>query len=116
MLRRIEDKVEIDTNYITCAEYQLFIDEKRAAGENRQPDHWKSYRFPPGDARKPIAGVRATDAEEFCEWLTQQHAELGVKYRLPTSREVEENPASCCNYLSFTMGILSRSISKATSS
>ncbi|NES19512.1 MAG: hypothetical protein F6K41_11415, partial [Symploca sp. SIO3E6] len=52
-LVRIDDNVEIDLSYITCAEYHLFIDEKRQAGENRQPDHWKNYRFPPGDARKP---------------------------------------------------------------
>jgi hypothetical protein len=27
MLLRIDDHVEIDMSYITCAEYQLFIDE-----------------------------------------------------------------------------------------
>jgi len=92
-LLRLDESIDIDKSYITCAEYQLFIDEKRAAGENRQPDHWQGYRFPPGDAQKPILGVRARDAEEFCEWLTQKHAGLGVKYRLPTVIEVEENPA-----------------------
>ncbi|NEP11306.1 MAG: SUMF1/EgtB/PvdO family nonheme iron enzyme [Symploca sp. SIO2C1] len=93
-LVRIDENVEIDLNYITCAEYQLFIDEMRQAGKNRQPDHWIDYRFSPGDAQKPISGVRASDAEEFCEWLTQQHSALGFRYRLPTLVEAEENPAT----------------------
>ena len=91
-LLRIDENVEIDMSYITCAEYQLFIDEKLKAGEYRQPDHWTSYRFPTGDAKKPITGIRASDAEEFCEWLTQQQSALGFKYRLPTLAEVEEYP------------------------
>ncbi|NES19514.1 MAG: formylglycine-generating enzyme family protein [Symploca sp. SIO3E6] len=92
-LVRIDDHVEIDLSYITCAEYQLFIDEKRQAGVNRQPDHWQDYGFPLGDARKPITGVRASDAEEFCNWLTQQQSTLGFRYRLPTLAEAKENPA-----------------------
>jgi len=90
MLLRIDENVEIDMSYITCAEYQLFIDEKLKAGAHRQPDHWKSYRFPPGDAQKPITGVRSSDAKEFCEWLTQQQSAPIFKYRLPTLAEVEE--------------------------
>jgi hypothetical protein len=92
-LLRIDENVEIDMSYITCAEYQLFIDEKREAGKNCQPDHWKSYSFPRGDAKKPISGVRASDAEEFCEWLTQRYSTPGFKYRLPTLAEAEEHPA-----------------------
>ncbi|NET55997.1 MAG: SUMF1/EgtB/PvdO family nonheme iron enzyme [Symploca sp. SIO2E6] len=92
-LVRIEENVEIDLSYITCAEYQLFIDEKRQVGENRQPAHWPDYRFPSGNAREPITGVRASDAQEFCEWLTQ-HSVLGFRYRLPTLTEAEENPAT----------------------
>jgi len=55
-LVRIDNNVEIDRDYITCGEYQLFIDEMRPAGKNRQPDHWTAERFPPEDARKPITG------------------------------------------------------------
>ncbi|NET59986.1 MAG: SUMF1/EgtB/PvdO family nonheme iron enzyme [Symploca sp. SIO2E6] len=93
-LVRIKENVEIDLSYITCAEYQLFIDEMREVGKNRQPDYWQDYRFPPGDVRKPITGVRVSDAEEFCAWLTQQQSILGFRYRLPTLAEVEENPAT----------------------
>ncbi|MEH1841520.1 MAG: SUMF1/EgtB/PvdO family nonheme iron enzyme [Nostoc sp.] len=88
-LFQIEQNVAIDKSYITCSEYQLFIDEKLKVGEHRQPDHWTSYRFPPGDATKPVTGVRASDAEEFCEWLTQHNSTPGFKYRLPTLTEAE---------------------------
>jgi len=84
----IDEHVEIDLNYITCAEYQFFMNEKC------QPDHWKNYRFPPGDAQKPITGVRASDAEKFCQWLTQLHSNLGFRYRLPTLTEVEKYPVT----------------------
>ncbi len=94
MLLRIDDNVEIDMSYITCAEYQLFIDEKREAGKNCQPDHWTTDIFPRGYAKKPITGVRASNAEEFCEWLTQRDFVPGFKYRLPTLAEAKEYPAT----------------------
>ena len=92
-LLRIDNNLFIDKSYITCAEYQLFIDEKRELGESYQPEHWKGYRFPPGYAQKPITGIRASDAEKFCEWLTQKQSELGFRYRIPTLTEIEEHPA-----------------------
>ncbi|WP_414588538.1 hypothetical protein [Scytonema sp. PCC 10023] len=91
-LLRIDENAEIDMNYITCAEYQLFIDEKLISGEHRQPEHWTSDRFTPGEAKKPIVGVRASYAQEFCDWLTEQYSVLGFRYRLPTLTEVEEYP------------------------
>ncbi len=91
-LLRLNDSVEIDTSYISCAEYQLFIDEKRAAGEYRRPDHWRNQRFAEGTADNPIAGVRYADAIEFCEWLTERAPRPGWRVRLPTPKEVRENP------------------------
>ncbi|MCY7276283.1 MAG: SUMF1/EgtB/PvdO family nonheme iron enzyme [Phormidesmis sp. CAN_BIN44] len=89
-LLRLDEKTDIDTSLITCAEYQLFIDDKRNKGENRQPDHWQDYRFLPGDAAQPIAGVRASDAEEFCQWLADRSpTQTQYQYRLPTSVEAE---------------------------
>lgn len=90
-LLRIDEATEIDMGYITCAEYQLFLDEKRENGENLQPDHWSDERFLPGDAKKPVVGVRVSDAEVFCEWLTQHYAAPGFRYRLPTVSEVQEH-------------------------
>ncbi|HEC84868.1 MAG TPA: NACHT domain-containing protein, partial [Thioploca sp.] len=57
-LQRVDEHREIDLAYITCAEYQLFLDEKRAEGEYYQPDHWTEYTFPNGTAQEPIRGVR----------------------------------------------------------
>ena len=91
-LLRLDEKTEIDRSYISCAEYQLFIDQMRARREEHQPDHWPSDRFPPGDAKEPIAGVRASDAVAFCQWLTQEHATPGFRYRLPTEAEANAHP------------------------
>ncbi|WP_190507016.1 NACHT domain-containing protein [Oscillatoria sp. FACHB-1407] len=102
----IDEHTEIDRDYITCAEYQLFIDESRKAGETRQPRHWETDRFAPGAAHKPIIGVGLNDAEEFCNWLTQRSNNLGDTYleagasvfvgdfriRLPNLTEAKEYP------------------------
>jgi NACHT domain/Sulfatase-modifying factor enzyme 1 len=90
-LIRIDERTEIDNSLITCAEYQLFIDEKLKENKYRQPDHWTSRRFRPGDATKPITGVSASDAEKFCQWLTDRST---TKYRLLTLAEAEEYPIS----------------------
>ena len=92
-LLRVDETTEIDQNYITCAEYQLFIDSQRAEGKNVQPDHWTTERFTPGTAKQPITGIRANDAVVFCDWLTQQQLLPGFRYRLPTPSEASEHPA-----------------------
>lgn len=84
---RIDEWREISANFITCAEFQLFLDEKRAQGEYRQPDHWDDHQFPKGCALEPILGVRGQDADRFCEWLSQRRNNK-FRYRLPTSEEI----------------------------
>jgi hypothetical protein len=91
-LHRIDEQREIDLHYITCVEYQVFLDEKRVEGEYYQPDHWTDYRFVPGQARKPIAGVRSKDAQRFCAWLTARQGD-NAWYRLPTLEEARASPA-----------------------
>jgi hypothetical protein len=91
-LRNQNQKVVLDNSLITCVEYQLFINHQSNLGENRQPYHWNSNRFPSGNATDPITGIRASDAKEFCEWLTQWTEEIGFEYRIPTLAEVEESP------------------------
>lgn len=86
----IDDKVEIDMDYITCAEYQLFIDEMKAQGKDVRPPHWIDDRFSEGDAKKPILGVRRSDAVAFCEWLTGKEKDLEYVYRLPMFEEAEK--------------------------
>jgi NACHT domain/Sulfatase-modifying factor enzyme 1 len=88
----IQDKLRDIGGYEANAiQYQLFIDEKRTESKYRQPDHWTDRRFRPGDATKPITGVRASDAEEFCQWLT---ARSTAQYRLLTLAEAEKYPIS----------------------
>lgn len=90
-LQPMDDQREIDTGYVSCAEYQLFLEEMRAQGRFHQPDHWREVRFPPGQARAPVTGVRAADAEAFCVWLSQRLGG-GARIRLPTPEEVAAHP------------------------
>lgn len=109
-LSPIDERVAIGMNYITCAEYQLFIDEMQALGNHVQPKHWTTDKFRVGDEKQPILGVTADDAEAFCEWLTKKGLTPGFRYRLPTSSEVLEHPISemqigcwCQNEKSYVM-------------
>lgn len=88
-LHRINDKTSIDTSYITCAEYQLFVDERRQYRKYYQPDHWNKCRFPCNTATQAIKGIRASDAQSFCQWLSQR---TGQVYRLPYVQEAQSYP------------------------
>jgi NACHT domain len=83
-LTRIDDECYIDTSLLSCAEYQLFIDARLAADEYRQPDHWPQTRYSIGSAREPVLGVRPSDAEAFCEWLTERRGGEW-SFRIPDS-------------------------------
>jgi len=88
-LRRLDDETtEIDIDFISCAEYQLFLDEMRAQEKFYQPDHWSDYRFVKGSATQPVVGVRSEDAAAFCKWLREREK---VKYRLPKFEEAQSN-------------------------
>ncbi len=89
--QRIDGDTYVDDTLITCAEYQLFIDEMRKQGKYYQPDHWTSYKFPKGQAREPILGVRHSDAVAFCDWLTLRGEREWI-YRLPTWEEAANFP------------------------
>ena len=91
-LQHIDKKREIDTNFLTCAEYQLFLDDMRAQGRFYQPDHWTSLTFAAGEAGHPISGVRTVDAVAFCEWLTKRQGG-GRRYRLPSPDEARRYTA-----------------------
>ena len=90
-MQRIDENTYIDDTLVTCAEYQLFIDEMRERGKYYQPDHWTSYQFPEGQAREPILGVRHSDAGAFCAWLTNRDASEW-NYHLPTEENAEQFP------------------------
>jgi len=108
MFKRIDDTTEIDTDFITCAEYQLFLDEMWDQEKYYQPDHWTEYNFtaynftaysffettPKLSATDPVLGVRAEDAETFVNWLNKREK---ATYRLPTPAEAKKFPANIEN-------------------
>ncbi len=80
----------IDTSLITCAEYQLFLDEQQVCGHNYWPDHWSNNRCLPGQGLMPVLGIRPSDAVAFCNWLTEQDSSGIWRYRLPRAGELEQ--------------------------
>ncbi|MEL6438705.1 MAG: SUMF1/EgtB/PvdO family nonheme iron enzyme [Cyanobacteria bacterium J06621_8] len=93
----IDEDRSIDQSFITCAEYQLFINERLNSGEPLQP----------GTARIPITGVRYQDAFKFCVWLNLKAYFLALDnsedyyYRLPTATEMQNYPVKDGENLSF---------------
>lgn len=79
----LDDKREIDIDLITCAEYQLFLDEQN---ERYCPGHWLSDQFPEGEACQPIVGMFGHHAKRFCNWLNKRQG-VETYYRLPTLAE-----------------------------
>jgi len=88
-MRRIDENTCIDDSLVSCAEYQLFIDEMHETGKCYQPDHWTSYQFPSGKGKEPILGVRHSDAVTFCAWLTQREHN-NWRYRMATKTEAKK--------------------------
>jgi len=116
MFKRIDDTTEIDTDFITCAEYQLFLDEMRAQEKYYQPDHWTAYTFfettPKLSATDLVLGVRVKDAKVFVNWLNKREK---AAYRLPTPTEAKEFPTNmksvatwCYEGKKFTLGGLGK--------
>ncbi len=83
-----EKETYTDTSLISCAEYQVFLDEQRVYGAHLQPDHWTDHQFFASQGRTTLLGIRPSDASAFCEWLTQ--LEQGVwRFRLPRVDELK---------------------------
>jgi len=99
-LQPIDDEVEIDLNYITGAEYQLFKDETAQPHRYFAGDHASERVFAIGEALKPISGVRAVDAAAFCAWLSQRSGN-GFWFRLPSDNEAREYPAQVSDFAAW---------------
>lgn len=85
-MRSLQGATYVDMSLIKCDEYQLFLDEQRMQGHIHTPDHWKDTTFPSGQEQSPVLGVRLSDAQAFCRWLTARDRE-GWTYRLPRQNE-----------------------------
>lgn len=94
-MQRIDDGNEIDLTFISCAEYQLFLNEMREKGKFYQPDHWSNCHFTEENVNQPIIGIRASDAIAFCNWLSKREKK---KYRCPTLEESQEYQATEGNH------------------
>ena len=86
---RVDEKIEINNDYITCAEYKLFILE---TGYDKTPQNWQNKSFSRRIARNKVDGITIEDSNQFCCWLslrdlTNQLDEQLIWYRLPTPKE-----------------------------
>lgn len=84
--RKMDENSEIDRDYLTYAEYQIFVDEWLNSGE----------LFPAGNGKKPVTGISWQDALSFCAWLSSKTEfnnnegnDQVYYYRLPTSTEIQ---------------------------
>jgi hypothetical protein len=89
---RLDEGRYADAGLISHAEYQLCLDERWAEVACRQPDHWPDGRFPWGQGQAPVVGVRYSDAQAYCRWLTERDPD-GWRYRLPRVGELEGSRA-----------------------
>jgi formylglycine-generating enzyme required for sulfatase activity len=89
----IDEILSIDRTYISCAEYQLFLE--------GQLNLVKCFQS--GSAKNPIIGISYQEALEFCAWLSENASSLSRNedennntfyYRLPTKTEIENYRSS----------------------
>lgn len=80
--------IAIDNGYIENCEYQLFIDTMAQSEHQVIPDCWNETVFPDGQSRKYVLGIRPSDAQEFCNWLTRRDL-FDRRYRLPSKEEID---------------------------
>jgi lipopolysaccharide/colanic/teichoic acid biosynthesis glycosyltransferase/energy-coupling factor transporter ATP-binding protein EcfA2 len=73
---------------ITWLEYQYFIDSLTDTA-CIVPDHWHENIYPVGAERRPVTGIRYSDAERFCTWLNSE-MQSAFRFRLPRSEEIEK--------------------------
>jgi hypothetical protein len=84
-LQPIHSDFVVDHSCITCAEYQLFLDDLKDKAVIYRPYHWGKDGFPKGTASSPVTGVSFEAAKAFCEWLNRLHPSTEYSFRLPTT-------------------------------
>lgn len=92
----VDERTEIDLDYITWGEYKLFL-EAQATGQFHSKA--RIVQIDPGQDKQWRYGMSWEDARWFCAWLgtqanLQPTDETGVyDYRLPTEEELRQFPA-----------------------
>ncbi|MGB0387243.1 MAG: GTP-binding protein [Ardenticatenaceae bacterium] len=85
----VNESLYVADSLISNAEYQLFIDEQQARHPlPLEPTSSSEAPFPPGTGLLPVAGIAASDAVAFCQWLTERDKQKR-DYRLPYIGEFE---------------------------
>ncbi len=87
----LNEQTFIETTPATYAEYQLFVDELRGQGEYYHPDDREGDTFPAGQGRQPALGMRHSDAQAFCTWLSERTGG-SWRYHLPNERTRSSRP------------------------
>lgn len=99
-LCKVDENLEIDLNYITCTEFQLFYDEQFISPATKL--------FKRGNERNPITNVDFGSVLRFCTWLNLKDASLRESsvtsylshyYRLLRPDEIEKYPAKSYSHL-----------------
>ena len=93
----------IDSTLVTHAEYQLFLNELHAQGKRYPPDHWAHFTFSAGQGQQPVLGVRHSDAQAFCTWLSER-AGGAWRYRLPNEKDLAQADQSIWKNFSQNTG------------
>lgn len=77
------ESIYIGYTPVTNAEYAEYLAATGAAA----PENWTDGTYPEGEADYPVNAVSYEDAENYCDWLTQQDGTN--TYRLPSESEWE---------------------------
>ena len=83
-------KLTVDATFLTNAEYQVFLAETKNA--DLIPDHWTGSRFSKGEGSHPVAVVRYSQAEVFCEWMTERFGGPSSKFAIPSAEKLQAVP------------------------
>lgn len=108
-LRRINDSLYVDHEFISHAEYQLFINDMSTT-EHYLPDHWRNKHFPPNQGISPVVGLRPSYSVAFCNWLTERETGDWL-YRLPQANEFPPLKGSI-GYWVFEQGAFACEVAK----
>lgn len=102
---RVNEELEIDNDYITRAEYKLFLLEYGYI----IPQDWQNQIFFQGTAKNKVDGITLEHANQFCCWLSlrdftnQLDEQLVTWYRLPTPKERNEYQMGETNFHETTV-------------
>lgn len=76
------------SNWISHAEFQVFIDEQNERNRAYFLDHWHSSVYEQAEALEPAVGLRTLDVIDFVKWINQRSENAVWSYRLPKLAEV----------------------------